>query len=152
MKAPELEFVCTLKVDLDPAMEMGTGRAGHRRIVPIVGGEVVGDVLRGKILNLGADWQTVFDNAMAELDTRYALETHDGALIEVINYGYRHGPPEVMQAIAAGEIVPPEKYYMRTHARLETGDPRYAWVNTTLFVGTGQRLPNAVQIDLFAVR
>lgn len=152
MKAPELEFVCTLKVDLDPAMEMGAGRAGHRRIVPIVGGEVVGDVLRGKILNLGADWQTVFDNAMAELDTRYALETHDGALIEVINYGYRHGPPEVMQAIAAGETVPPEQYYMRTHARLETGDPRYAWVNTTLFVGTGQRLPNAVQIDLFAVR
>ena len=25
MKAPELEFVCTLKVDLDPAMEMGAG-------------------------------------------------------------------------------------------------------------------------------
>lgn len=151
MEAPSLEFVCTLNVQLDPVMEMGPGQAGRRRIIPIVGGEVVGETLSGKVLNLGADWQTVFSNGVAEIDTRYAFETHDGALIEVINFGYRHGPPEVIAAIAAGETVDPEQYYMRTHARLETGDPRYAWVNRTLFVGKGHRLSNAVQIDLFAV-
>jgi len=41
---------------------------------------------------------------------------------------------------------------MRTAARLETGHPDYAWVNRTVFVGTGARFPTAVQIDLFAVR
>lgn len=40
---------------------------------------------------------------------------------------------------------------MRTHARLETGDPRYAWVNDTLFVGTGARKASAVTISLFLV-
>ena len=152
MKAPILEFVCTLHVDLDPITEMGPGRAGQRRIIPIVGGKVVGEDLSGKVLNLGADWQTVFANGTAELDTRYALETHDGAIIEVINYGFRHGPPEVLQAIAAGESVSPGQYYMRTHARLETGDPRYDWVNSTLFVGTGHREASSVRVDLFALR
>ncbi|MGB7337237.1 MAG: DUF3237 family protein [Salaquimonas sp.] len=35
---------------------------------------------------------------------------------------------------------------MRTHARLETGDERYDWVNRALFVGVGARLKSVVQI------
>ena len=80
------------------------------------------------------------------------METHDGALIEIINYGYRHGPQEVLDAIARGEEVDHNSYYMRTHARLETGDPRYDWVNKTLFVGVGARLKQAVQVQLYAIR
>jgi len=85
------------------------------------------------------------------LDTRYAIETHDGAVIEVINFGFRHGPPEVIAAIARGEDVPHDQYYMRTHARLETGDERYAWVNKMLFVGTGERKKSTVHISLYAI-
>ena len=48
-----------------------------------------------------------------------------------------------MAAVARGEDVDPTTYYMRTHARLETGDERYGWVNNTLFVDqvrvSGQR-------------
>ena len=116
------------------------------------GGTVTGSELSGRILNVGADWQTIFDNGMAELDTRYAMETHDGATIEIINYGYRHGPKEVIAAIGRGETVDPDSYYMRTHARLETGDPRYDWVNKTLFVGTGARNASSVQVELYALR
>ncbi len=149
---PRLEHVCDLSVTLDPIREMGTGRAGQRRIIPIVGGTVTGPMLQGRILNLGADWQTIFANGLAELDTRYGMETHDGATIEIINYGYRHGPQEVLDAIARGEEVDHNSYYMRTHARLETGDPRYDWVNKTLFVGVGARLQQAVQVQLYAIR
>ena len=149
---PRLEHVCTLMVELDHINEMGPGRAGQRRIIPIVGGTVTGEALSGRILNVGADWQTIFANDMAELDTRYAMETHDGAVIEIINYGYRHGPKEVIEAIARGEQVDPDSYYMRTHARLETGDPRYEWVNKTLFVGIGARNASSVQVELYAVR
>ena len=151
LPAPTLQHVCDLDVDLGPIREMGSGRAGRRRIIPIVGGRVTGPRLRGRILDLGADWQTIFDDGLAELDTRYGIETDDGAVIEVLNYGYRHGPAAVMARLAAGEDVPPEDYYMRTHARLETGDPRYDWVNQTLFVGTGARLANAVCVSLFAI-
>jgi hypothetical protein len=53
---PKLDHVCTLQVTLDPIREMGTGRAGARRIIPIVGGTVSGPRLSGRILNIGADW------------------------------------------------------------------------------------------------
>jgi len=148
---PTLEHICTLHVELDPIREMGHGRAGARRIIPIVGGTVAGDRLRGRILNLGADWQTIFQGGLAELDTRYAMETEDGATIEIINYGLRHGPKEVLEAVARGEPVDPASYYMRTHARLETGDPRYAWVNETLFLGVGARNQSSVQVELYAI-
>ncbi len=148
---PDLVPVCRLSVTLDPIREMGPGRAGTRRIIPIVGGHVKGARLNGRLLNLGADWQTIFADGLAELDTRYAMETDDGAIIEIRNYGYRHGPAEVLEAVARGEEVDPATYYMRTHARLETGDPRYAWVNRTLFLGVGARLAGAVQVDLYAI-
>lgn len=148
---PELEHVCSLHVTLDPIREMGAGRAGARRIIPIVGGTVTGPRLNGRILNVGADWQTLFADGLAELDTRYAMETDDGATIEIVNYGYRHGPKEVLEAVARGEAVDPASYYMRTHARLETGDARYAWVNRTLFVGVGARNQSSVQVDLYAI-
>ena len=148
---PKLEHVCTLFVDLAPIREMGPGRAGQRRIIPIVGGRVEGPRLNGRILNLGADWQTIFQTGLAELDTRYAMETYDGALIEIINFGFRHGPEDVMKAVARGEDVDPASYYMRTHARLETGDHRYDWVNKSLFVGTGARQKQSVKVDLYAV-
>lgn len=151
LSAPMLSHVCDIFVDLDPIREMGMGRAGQRRIIPITGGRVTGPRLNGRLLNLGADWQTIWSNEVAELDTRYAMETDDGATIEIRNYGYRHGPAEVLAAIARGEQVDPDSYYMRTHARLESGDPRYDWVNRTLFVGRGARLRQQVVISLFAL-
>ncbi|MBL6931685.1 MAG: DUF3237 domain-containing protein [Rhodospirillales bacterium] len=152
LKPPDLEYVCTLTVQLGPPREMGIGRSGSRRIIPIIGGTVQGDALSGTILNLGADWQTVFHNDCAQLDTRYAFETTDGALIEVINSGFRHGPPDVMARLSKGEDVDPAEYYMRTHARLETGDQRYNWVNKTLFAGTGERRKASVVIALYAIK
>ncbi len=151
LATPELRHVCDLYVELDPVREMGAGRAGQRRIIPIVGGRVEGPVIKGRILHLGADWQTIWDNGVAELDTRYGIETEDGATIEILNYGYRHGPAEVLAAIARSEDVDPASYYMRTHARLETGDARYDWVNRMLFVGTGARKNGQVVVSLFAL-
>ena len=151
LPTPRLDHTCTLTVELDPIREMGAGRAGQRRIIPIVGGTVSGTRLNGRLLNLGADWQTIFADGLAELDTRYAMETDDGATIEIVNYGFRHGPKEVIEAVARGEDVDPSTYYMRTHARLETGDARYDWVNRTLFVGVGARQKQAVRVELYAL-
>jgi hypothetical protein len=40
---------------------------------------------------------------------------------------------------------------MRTHCRFETGDPRYAWLNHTICVGSGVRRASAVHIAIYAV-
>ena len=148
---PALTHFCDLTVELDPIRELGDGRAGKRRIIPIIGGTVRGPKINGRILNLGADWQTIFSNNVAELDTRYAFETDDGAIIEIQNFGYRHGPAGTMARVAAGETVSPTEYYMRTSAKMETGDPRYSWVNSMMFVGTGGRNRASVLMSLYCV-
>ena len=149
--APTLKHFCDVFVELSPIIEMGSGLAGKRRIIPIVGGEVQGDRVRGKVLNVGADWQTVLPDGTAELIARYAFETDDGAVIEINNYGFRHGPPEIIAALVKGEEVDPSSYYMRTHARLETGDSRYSWVNNRLFIGSGSRQAESVKIAFFEI-
>jgi hypothetical protein len=149
---PKLEHFCDLCVELGPIRELGQGRAGKRRIIPIIGGTVSGPSIQGKVLNLGADWQTIFSDNVAELDTRYAFETDDGALIEIVNYGFRHGPKEVMESVGRGEVVDPALYYMRTHAKMETGDDRYQWINSLLFVGTGARNANSVEISIYCIK
>lgn len=148
---PTLKHFCDLYVKLSPIVEMGNGRFGKRRIIPIIGGEVRGERVNGKILNVGADWQTVLADGTAELVARYAFETDDGAVIEIDNYGFRHGPPDVIAALARGDDIDPSAYYMRTMAKLETGDPRYAWVNNRLFVGSGSRQAASVKIALYEV-
>ncbi len=147
---PSLNHSFTLSVDLAAPMELGQGRAGKRRIIPIIGGSASGKIT-GKVLNLGADWQTIYADGAAHLDTRYAVETDDGAIIEVVNVGSRHGPPEVIAKLAAGEDVDPSSYYMRTSARLETGDPRYNWVNHMIFISAGIRRASAVEIAYYEV-
>ena len=151
LERPELRHLCDLRVELSDPIELGDARSGRRRIIPIVGGEVTGERLAGRILNLGADWQTVFSNGSAELDTRYSMETRDGAIIDIRNFGYRSGPPEVLAALARGEAVDASRYYMRTHPRFETGDPRYSWLNTMICLGTGARDASAVRITVFEV-
>lgn len=151
IQAPPLRHLADLDVELGVPIELGDGPRGRRRIIPIIGGRVTGERLSGEILNLGADWQTIFNDGTSELDTRYAIRTEDDAMIDIRNFGFRHGPKEVVDALMRGETVDPSRYYMRTHPRFETGDPRYAWLNRTICIGTGARLAGRVRITLFEV-
>jgi hypothetical protein len=151
MDTLELSHLCDLRVKLGPPIELSNSPRGVRRIIPIVGGEVEGERLSGRILDLGADWQTILADGTAELDTRYAFETHDGAIVDIRNFGYRHGPPEVVERLARGDEVDPSEYYMRTHPRFETGDERYLWLNRMICVGTGSRHADHVRVSIFEV-
>jgi hypothetical protein len=86
---------------------------------------------------------------VADLDARYTLETTDGALIYVRNRGYRHGPRDILDRLAAGESVDPSLYYMRTTPLFETGDARYAWLNRMVCVASGARRAAAVELEVF---
>lgn len=148
---PQLEFVCDFSVDLSKPHEMGDCGPGVRRIIPIVGGSVTGPLLNGEILGVGADWQTVDRQGIAQLDARYAIATPDGAVIEVISQGLRHVSPEVAARIAAGEDVPFADYYMRTAVRLETGHAAYDWVNRALFLAMGGKRGACVHLAIYRV-
>lgn len=151
LKAPELRPFCTLEVEAGPVRNLGMGRLGQRRIIPIAGGRVSGPRLGGRILSGGADWMTISHEGVSLLDARYAFETDDGAIIEMVDQGYRHGPEAVMKRLLAGESVSPDAYYMRSTVRLETGAPAYAYVNRMVFVATGAKTATGVQIDIYSV-
>ena len=112
LPTPQLTFFAQLQISLDDPIELGAGRTSLRRIIPIIGGNFKGPSIEGIILNLGADWQTIASTELSELDTRYALQTSDGAIIEVINKGFRHGPESIISKLAAGENVNPSEYSM----------------------------------------
>ena len=147
-----LEPLLNAEITLAAPQELGGTPQGRRRIIYITGGTFSGARLKGRVLPGGADWQVVREDGVAVLDTRYTLETEDGALIYVQNRGLRHGPPEVMERLARGENVDASLYYMRSHPSFETGDPRYAWLNKIVCVGSGERLANAVKLEMYEIK
>jgi hypothetical protein len=140
------------EITLAPPQELGESPLGRRRIIGITGGRFSGERLSGRVLPGGADWQVIRSDGVADLDARYTLETADGAMIYVRNRGYRHGPPDIIKQLAAGQDLDPALYYMRTALRFETGDARYAWLNRIICVATGARRPAAVELDVFEVQ
>jgi Protein of unknown function (DUF3237) len=148
---PKLELLAHLSVTLAPPQNVGKVLTGERRIINITGGRFEGQRLRGEILPGGADWQIVATDGTALLEARYTLRTDDGALIYVRNTGVRHGPPEVLAAIARGEEVDPSKYYFRAVPVFETGEPKYGWLNRVVAVCSGVRTKNAVLLDFYTV-
>ena len=147
-----LQPLLKAEITLAPAQELGDSPLGRRRIIPITGGTFRGERLSGRVLAGGADWQVIRADGVAELDARYTLETEDKALIYVRNFGYRHGPAEVIERLAAGEAVDPSLYYMRTTPRFETGAERYQWLNRIICVATGARRAAAVELDFYEVK
>ena len=140
------------EITLAPPQELGDTPQGRRRIINITGGSFGGERLSGRVLPGGADWQVIRADGVADLDARYTLETKDGALIYVRNRGLRHGPPEVLKKLAAGESVDPKLYYMRTTPSFETGDARYSWLNRMVCVATGARRAAAVELEVFEIQ
>jgi hypothetical protein len=149
---PKLEPICHARVAVAVPRSLGRIAGGERRIVDITGGEVSGPRLAGRILPGGADWQILRDDGTAVLEARYTIEAADGALVYVRNYGYRHGPRDVLARIAGGEEVDPALYYFRTAPVFETAAPQYDWLNRTVAVCSAMRTVDRVIIDFYAVR
>jgi hypothetical protein len=148
---PALRLLYTSSFDVDPPILVGLTHHGERRIIHIKGGAFEGPRLSGKVLPGGADWQIIHADGVTELEARYTLETHDGALIYVINRGIRSGPKEVMDRLAKGENVDPKEYYFRTAPVFETAAQKYAWLNTLVAVAAGERYVNQVIVTVYEV-
>jgi hypothetical protein len=141
---PALQFALELRAQLGAPLEVGTVPGGRRRIVQVLGGTFEGSGLKGRILAGGGDWQMVRADGLAELDTRYTLETDDGKVIYIQNAGIRHASPEVTARLMKGEPVDPSQVYFRTVPKFETSAPELAWLMRSIFVGTGERYPTDV--------
>ena len=148
---PRLQFAFEIHAHVGGAIDVGAVTHGRRRIVAITGGTFAGPSMRGRILPGGADGQIVRPDGFSELDSRYALETDDGALITVRNAGIRHAAPDVMEKLLAGETVDPTLVYFRTVPTFETAAPELEWLTRSVFVGIGERYPSEVIVRFWRV-
>src|ERR1700754_3414564 len=150
---PELrtQYVFTITAEIAEVTTAGDLGHGVRRIIPIVGGEVKGEKVNGKVLPFGADFQVIRPNELIDLEARYAFETDDGAVVYVENKGIRFGPVELLQKLKRGEPVDPSQIYFRTVPRFETGAEKYRWLMENLFVASAARHPDRVVIDVHQV-
>jgi hypothetical protein len=148
---PRLTRIFAADVSVGAPLDLGDVGKGGRRVVPITGGEFSGPDIRGTVVPGGADWQILRGDGVSELEARYTLRTDDGALIMVRNLALRHGPPEVIAALAAGRPVEPGSYYFRGATFFETSAQRYAWLAKSIVVCTGEREPAGVKLKFYKV-
>lgn len=141
-----------ISITLHPIHNIGETPAGERRVIPVSGGEFRGERLRGEVMpHAGSDLLLLRADGSFQQDVRLSLRTDDGALILMTYRGVRHGSPEVNQRIARGEQVAPSEYYLRIAPFYETAAPKYAWLNTIVSVGVGERLPNGARYQVYEV-
>ena len=123
---PELEFALQLKVTLGEAYTVGETQNGRRTVIPITGGTFEGPLLRGTILNGGADYQLANAQGRTSLEAIYSIKTDDGVYIHVRNRGIIKGGTD-----ADGKPT----FYFKAAPQFEAPvDSKYAWLNNALFV------------------
>jgi Protein of unknown function (DUF3237) len=143
-------YVFTITAHIGGVTSAGDIGHGVRRIIPITGGEVRGDI-NGKVCPFGADFQIIRPNELIELEAKYAIETNDGAVIYVENKGLRFGPIDLLLQLKRGEPVDPRLIYFRTVPKFETGAEKYRWLMESLFIGSAARHADRVVIDVHQV-
>ena len=122
---PQLEFALQLRVTLGEAFSIENTQHGRRTVIPITGGTFEGPLLKGTILNGGADYQLNAENR-TELEAIYCIKTDDGVYIHVRNRGI----------IANGKDANGKPtFYFKAAPQFEApADSRYGWLNNALFI------------------
>ena len=125
VEGPATEFVMQLKVTLGEPYSVGETPHGRRTVIPITGGTFEGPLLKGTILNGGADWQLAKGNR-TEIEAIYSIQTDDGVYIHIRNRGI----------ICPGQDDQGRpSFYFRAAPQFEAPeDSRYAWLNNALFL------------------
>jgi hypothetical protein len=148
---PTLTHTADVVIEVGQPITVGQTRDGLRRVVPILGGRITGPRLNGAILSAGADYQMIRSDGYTTLDARYVARLDDGTMVYIVNIGVRFGPPEIMARITRGESVDSGQVYFRSTPRFETESAHYQWLIRPLFLASGARHPDRVEITIFEV-
>ncbi|EXJ86427.1 hypothetical protein A1O3_03378 [Capronia epimyces CBS 606.96] len=156
LPAPTLELDFRISIKLNPKISVGSGLYGHREWVSIVGGQWAGRWGKGIIIPGGQDKQLVVKDLATRIDADYLLQTNDDppAYITARSKGWRTGAKEVLERLndpSLADTLSANQYKFRISVELETGDERYAFLNTCLWMGSGCRRANEIIYDAYRV-
>jgi hypothetical protein len=148
---PGLVLVGQLTAQVAPPIDVGTTPQGVRRIVPLLGGTMLGPRLNGTLVPGGTDYQVWRADGVTEIHARYVIETARRTRVYVEASGLRRAPPEVMARLFRGDPVDQATIYFRTAPRFETSDPDLAWLMRSVFICAGARHPDRAVLRFFEV-
>ncbi|GAB7351220.1 hypothetical protein MBLNU459_g1656t1 [Dothideomycetes sp. NU459] len=157
LPTPTLKQDLHISVDLNPKISVGNGPWGQRNWISFTGGNWTAAWGSGTVEPGGQDSQIVLPDTLAtRVETQYLLKTADAspAYICIKTRGWRTGARAVLEALAdpaRADGVDPASYSFKLFVEMETGDERYAFVNTGMWVGSGMRKGAQVIYDAYRV-
>lgn len=159
LSTPALEWIADLTVTvaapIEAGMVSGLNSRGRRRIIPITGGNLAGPQLQGRVLHAGADFQIVVSDTCADLDARYMIALdgpqHAGEHLFVHNRALRRGSAQDIARLVRGEPVDPQAIYFRCVPTFEVSSESLRWMTENVFIGTGARFKDRVEMRFFRV-
>jgi hypothetical protein len=125
-------------IAVGPAVEFGAGPLGVRTHSAITEGVATGERFNADAVGGGGDWILAGPDGFGRVDVRMQFATHDGARVYVQYLGLLQLDQHVLDALAANTGTDYGDQYFRATPRFETGDPRYAWMNQSVFVSRGR--------------
>ena len=130
-----VEHLFTITAVTETAGLIANGPQGTRLVIGFTGGTFEGPRLNGTVKGPGGDWVTLQADGSGRLDVRLLLETDDGALILMQYKGiFTDGATRI-----------------RSAPLFETGDERYAWLNSVQAIGLGSVGDGDVSYDVYQV-
>ncbi|KIW75536.1 hypothetical protein Z517_10278 [Fonsecaea pedrosoi CBS 271.37] len=156
LPTPTLELDFRMSIKVNPKIGVGSGLFGQRDWVSIVGGQWAGRWGKGIVIPGGQDNQLVVKDLSARSDASYLLQTNDDppAYITARSKGWRTGAKDILERLndpTVADTIPANQYKFRITVELETGDERYAFLNTCLWVGSGTRRVGEIIYDAYRV-
>ncbi len=134
----EFLFEITALTGVKAPVFINNGPNGTRLIVTASGGTFEGPKMRGVVADVaGGDWVTARADGSIRLDVRLLLQTDDGAHIFMAYSGI---------GIRGGGAMS-----LRTAPQFETGDERYAWLNSVQAVAHGLSGDGSVTYQVYAL-
>ena len=132
--SPVLRWVGHARVEGAPAVALGAGPLGDRRMVPLTGGQVTG-AWNGVVLAGGADWQCVHPDGVVTLSARYPVQLDDGRTVCFVARGAR--PAEAADGRFSTSLL----------LEGETKDNSAG----TVYVADGRKVDGVVEFDIYEV-
>ena len=149
---PAFEYAFELRAEIAPDVPLGGSEPGEGlHFAPIVGGDLDGPLLRGRVRAGGGDWW-VGSGLVCRLDARYVIDAEVAggyASVDVVNRGYWRVDPAAAERVDAGEYVDEMQLYYRTAFTFQTGHPELQWLTSSQFIGYARPEPGRVVIRVF---
>ncbi|MDT5010463.1 MAG: hypothetical protein QOH57_2080 [Mycobacterium sp.] len=133
----EMTYVVRTAQPLEPTVGSPFGAKQYWQVAEA---SLDGPRIRARLAATGVDWMSVGDDGFWRPDVRAQFTTDDGAVVLMHYTGLVQQSDQFAQAAEADRPTDWDDQYMRLAIRFETGDDRYAWLNTSLFVAEGRLL------------